>query len=338
MIATDRPATAPAAPSAAAPDGHATASAARAAGTPPTDPDGTAEAAMPASDTGGNAPGASSGAVGANAPAEPTGASVSDTRAAAPDAAPDAPTTSAPSPAAGAGLASDTAMVLAAGLGKRMRPLTVSQPKPMVRVAGKPLLDHALDRLAAAGVGKAVVNVHYLPEAIIAHVKNRRQPAITISDERERLLETGGGLVKAQEHLPDPFFCLNSDNIWLDGPINAFRRLSGAWDPALMDALLLLVPHTGARNFRGKGDFHMAPDGRLTRRRSGRIAPFVFTGIQLAAKHLLRDAPEGPFSTNVLWDRAVEEGRLYGCAFAGEWFEVGTPQAIGPTELALAGG
>ncbi len=235
-------------------------------------------------------------------------------------------------------LASDAAMVLAAGLGKRMRPLTASQPKPMVRVAGKPLLDHALDRLAEAGVARAVVNVHYLADAIEAHVKARTTPAVTISDERALLLETGGGMVRAQDLLPDPFFTVNSDNIWLDGPRNAFHDLSQAWDPARMDALLLVVRHTAALNFRGKGDFHMDGAGRLTRRRSGRIAPFIFTGVQLVSKRLLRDAPEGPFSTNLLWDRAIEEGRLYGVVFTGQWFEVGTPQAIAPTEAALAGG
>ncbi|HEY6817129.1 MAG TPA: nucleotidyltransferase family protein [Croceibacterium sp.] len=234
-------------------------------------------------------------------------------------------------------LVTDTAMVMAAGLGKRMRPLTVSQPKPMVRVAGKPLIDHALDRLGEAGIARAVVNVHYMPEAVEAHLKDRALPRVTISDERALLLETGGGLVKAQDLLPDPFFCVNSDNVWLDGPKNAFRELSDTWDPTRMDALLLLVPHTGARNFAGKGDFHMDGRGRLTRRRAGRIAPFIYTGIQLVAKRLLRDAPQGPFSTNLLWDRAIEEDRLYGAAFTGQWFEVGNPQAIAPTEAALAG-
>ena len=235
-------------------------------------------------------------------------------------------------------LASDTAMVLAAGLGKRMRPLTASQPKPMVRVAGKPLIDHALDRLAEAGIARAIVNVHYMADALEAHVRERKSPEILISDERELLLETGGGMIAAQDRLPDPFFCLNSDNLWLDGPKNAFAELSAAWDPDAMDALLLLVPHKSAANFKGKGDFHMDARGRISRRRSGRIAPYIFTGIQLVAKRLLRDAPEGPFSTNVLWSRAIEEERLYGVAFTGRWFEVGTPQAIRPTELALADG
>lgn len=235
-------------------------------------------------------------------------------------------------------LASDTAMVMAAGLGKRMRPLTASQPKPLVRVAGKPLIDHALDRLAEAGVAKAVVNMHYLADALEAHLKERKAPAVTLSDEREELLETGGGMIKAKSHLPDPFFCLNADNIWLDGPRNAFHDLSRVWNPEAMDALLLVVPHSRAANFTGPGDFHMDSLGRLRRRQSGRIAPFIYTGIQLVSHRLLREAPEGKFSTNVLWTRAMEEGRLYGTSFTGEWFEVGTPEAIKPTELALGRG
>lgn len=235
-------------------------------------------------------------------------------------------------------LVSDTAMVLAAGLGKRMRPLTASQPKPMVRVAGKPLIDHALDKLAEAGVARAVVNVHYYADVLEGHLAERKVPAISISDERELLLETGGGIIKAASLLPDPFFCLNADNIWLDGPKNAFRDLSERWDPTAMDALLLLVAHKQANNYAGKGDFHMNPHGRLTRRRSGKVAPYIFTGIQLVSKRLLRDAPQGPFSTNVLWDRAITEGRLYGLAFTGRWFEVGTPAAIKPTEQALTNG
>ncbi|MBO9499710.1 MAG: nucleotidyltransferase family protein [Novosphingobium sp.] len=226
-------------------------------------------------------------------------------------------------------------MILAAGLGKRMRPLTATQPKPMVRVAGKPLIDHVLDRLGSAGIAKAVVNVHYLPDQIETHLKARQNPSVSFSDERPLLLETGGGMVKAQELLPDPFFAVNADNLWLDGPYDAFRELSEMWDPKRMDALLLLVPHSGAFNYTGKGDFQMDPLGRIARRRSGRIAPFIYSGIQLVSKRLLRDAPEGPFSTNLLWSRAIEEGRLYGLCFSGQWFEVGEPGAIAPTEAAL---
>jgi MurNAc alpha-1-phosphate uridylyltransferase len=231
-------------------------------------------------------------------------------------------------------LASDTAMVMAAGLGKRMRPLTASQPKPMVRVAGKALIDYSLDHLADAGVAKAVVNVHYLADALEAHLLKRKAPAVVLSDERGQLLETGGGMVKANAAglLPDPFFCLNSDNIWLDGPRDVFAELSGRWNPDQMDALLLVVGHARALNYTGKGDFHLDPVGRVTRRRSGRIAPFIYTGIQIVSHRLLRDAPEGAFSTNLLWQRAIEEGRLFGVSHTGLWFEVGEPSAIAPTE------
>lgn len=237
-----------------------------------------------------------------------------------------------------AALASDTAMVMAAGLGKRMRPLTATQPKPLVRVAGKPLIDHSLDRLAEAGVARAVVNVHYLADALEAHLSHRKAPAITLSDERDLLLETGGGMVKAQPLLPDPFFCLNSDNVWLDGPQTAFAELSAAWDPARMDALLLLVRHPHAHNYQGAGDFRLDPVGRVSRRLPERVAPYIYTGIQLVAHSLLRDAPAGPFSTNVLWSRAIAEGRLHGVVHTGHWFEVGTPEAIAPTEAWLGRG
>lgn len=236
-------------------------------------------------------------------------------------------------------LVSDTAMVMAAGLGKRMRPLTATQPKPLVRVAGKPLIDYSLDHLGEAGVAKAVVNVHYLADALEAHLAQRkRAPAVQVSDERALLLETGGGMVRAQAMLPDPFFCLNSDNIWLDGPRNAFVELSDAWNAQEMDALLLLVRHPHAHNYEGEGDFHLDPLGRISRRRPGRIAPFIYTGIQLVSHRLLRDAPEGAFSTNVLWSRAIAEGRLHGLVHTGHWFEVGTPQAIAPTEEWLGRG
>ena len=237
-------------------------------------------------------------------------------------------------------LVSDTAMLMAAGLGKRMRPLTATTPKPLVRVAGKPLIDRALDRIEDAGIEKALVNVHYLADAIEAHVGPRKAPAISFSDERDQLLETGGGMVKAQAagQLPDPFFACNADSIWLDGPRNAFAELSARWDPERMDALLLVVSHVRAFNFDGTGDFYMDAAGRLTRKQPERIAPFIYTGIQVVSHRLLRDAPEGKFSTNILWDRAIGEGRLFGLAFTGEWYEVGTPQHIAPTEEALRGG
>ncbi|KMS59097.1 mannose-1-phosphate guanylyltransferase [Novosphingobium barchaimii LL02] len=230
-------------------------------------------------------------------------------------------------------LASDTAMILAAGLGKRMRPLTASQPKPLVRVAGKSLIDHALDKAGAAGIAHAVVNAHYMADALEGHLKVRKSaPQVALSDERDQLLETGGGMVRAASLLPDPFFCLNSDNIWIDGPTDVFSELSQCWDAERMDALLLVVPHTRARNYRGEGDFHLDAAGRVSRRRQSRVAPFIYTGIQLVSKRLLRDAPEGAFSTNVLWSRAIEEGRLYGVSHMGLWCEVGEPSAIKPTE------
>ncbi|TCD05054.1 nucleotidyltransferase family protein [Erythrobacteraceae bacterium CFH 75059] len=235
-------------------------------------------------------------------------------------------------------LASDTAMVMAAGLGKRMRPLTATQPKPLVRVAGKPLIDHCLDRLHDAGIRRAVVNVHYLADVLEAHLRTRAAPAITISDERACLLETGGGMVHAQPHLPDPFFCVNSDNLWLDGPRSALEELSARWDPAAMDALLLLVNHGLAGQYRGAGDFAMDGAGRLSRRRPGRVAPFIYTGIQLVSHRLLREPPGAVFSTNMLWDRALSEGRLFGLAFTGLWSEVGTPQAVASAETMLVHG
>ncbi len=234
-------------------------------------------------------------------------------------------------------LASDTAMVLAAGIGKRMRPLTVTRPKPMVKVLGKPLIDHALDRLLDAGITKAVVNAHYLADQLEAHLSHRKAPVVAMSDERAALLETGGGMVKAMKAglLPDPFFALNSDNLWLDGPINAFAELSNAWDAERMDALLLVVRHQVAHNYRGIGDFHLDAVGRVSRRTHGRVAPYIYSGIQLVSHRLLRDAPPGAFSTNILWNRAIEEGRLFGHVHTGEWIEVGEPSHIAPAEALL---
>lgn len=237
------------------------------------------------------------------------------------------------------GLASDTAMVMAAGLGTRMRPLTDTVPKPLVRVAGKPLIDHSLDAMGEAGVARAVVNVHYLPDLLERHLAERAVlPAVSISDERDLLMETGGGMIKAWPLLPDPFFCLNSDNIWTDGPLSVFHALSHVWQPQAMDALLLVVPHSRAGNYAGKGDFHLDPQGRISRRQGDDAAPFIYTGIQIVSHRLLRDAPSGPFSTNVLWQRAIDEGRLFGLEHQGEWFEVGDPAAIAPTEARLARG
>ena len=233
-------------------------------------------------------------------------------------------------------LVADTAMVMAAGLGKRMRPLTASRPKPLILVGGKPLIAHTLDRMADAGLARAVVNVHYLADAIEAWLGQYDRLAVAISDERAALLETGGGMVKAQAMLPDPFFCLNSDVVWLDGPRSVFTELSSAWDPAQMDALLLVVRFNDTHNYDGKGDFHLDPLGRISRRRPSRIAPYIYTGIQIVSHRLLRDPPSAAFGTMQLWERAIAEGRLYGCVHTGEWCEVGSPEMIVPTEALLA--
>ena len=230
-----------------------------------------------------------------------------------------------------------TAMIMAAGLGKRMRPLTATKPKPLIEVGGKTLLDHVLEKLRVAGVKKVVVNVHYLADALEAHLSSRAHGLeVIISDERELLMETGGGLVQAAPLIDsDPFLALNSDNLWIDGPADTLKLLASQWDGSRMDALLLLVPQARALNHKGMGDFHMDRSGRIRRREKSHVAPFVFTGIQMVSKRLLRDPPAGPFSTNILWDRAMEEGRCFGAVHQGLWFDVGTPQSIHMTETAL---
>ena len=230
-----------------------------------------------------------------------------------------------------------TAMIMAAGLGKRMRPLTATKPKPLIEVAGQSLLDHVLERLKAAGVKRVVVNVHYLADAVEAHLGTRSHGLeIAISDERKLLMETGGGMVQAEPLIDaDPFLVVNSDNLWIDGPADTLKLLASHWDDSKMDALLLLVPLARAENHKGMGDFHMGRTGRLRRRDKSRVAPFVFTGIQMVSKRLLRDAPEGPFSTNILWNRAIEEGRCFGAVHQGLWFDVGTPRSITMTEATL---
>lgn len=228
-------------------------------------------------------------------------------------------------------------MVLAAGFGERMRPLTDRMPKPLVPVAGKPLLDHVLDRLADAGVERAVVNVHYLADMIERHVHGRARPEITISDEREVLLDTGGGVVKALPALgAAPFFHINSDTIWIDGVKPNLERLAEAFDPARMDALLLLAPAAGSIGYAGKGDFLMGADGRLTRRSEREIAPFVYAGAAILRPELFKGAPAGKFSLTRLFDRAADAGRLCGLRLEGVWMHVGTPPAIAEAEAAIA--
>ena len=232
------------------------------------------------------------------------------------------------------------AMVLAAGLGKRMRPLTATRPKPLVEVAGRTMLDRALDRIRAAGVARAVVNVHYLADRVEAHLAARDQRIdVRLSDERGELLETGGGVAKALPLIgADPFYVVNSDNLWIDGPVDTLKLLAQRWDGAQMDALLLLVPLARAQGYDGSGDFHMDPGGKLKRRNAMRVAPFVFSGLQMLSKRLLDGAPDGPFSLNWAYDKALADGRLYGLVHQGLWFHVGTPQAVTATEALLANG
>jgi MurNAc alpha-1-phosphate uridylyltransferase len=226
-----------------------------------------------------------------------------------------------------------TAMVLAAGLGTRMRPLTHKVPKPLVPLKGKPLIDHALDRLAAGGIKRAVVNVHHFADQIEAHVAGRKKPAITISDERSELLDTGGGVVKALPLLGrDPFVIHNSDSVWVDGLGSNIARLISAFDPDRMDSLMLLALGATSLGYDGHGDFVMDQDGALERRGERREAPFAFTGVSIAHPRLFEDAPDGRFSLNVLWNRAIDRKRLFGLRLDGVWMHVGTPQAVEDAE------
>jgi MurNAc alpha-1-phosphate uridylyltransferase len=229
-----------------------------------------------------------------------------------------------------------TAMVLAAGLGTRMRPLTDRMPKPLVSVAGKALLDHVLDALAEAGVERAIVNVHYLADQIERHVAGRASPKIVISDERDVVLDTGGGVVKALPLLGhEPFFHLNSDTMWIDGVRPNLSRLADAFDPARMDMLLLLAPTASSIGYAGHGDFAMASDGTLRRRKEREIVPFVYAGAAILSPGLFAGAPQGKFSLNEIFDRAIEVNRLFGLRLEGVWMHVGTPDAIPAAEAAI---
>ena len=228
------------------------------------------------------------------------------------------------------------AMVLAAGLGLRMRPLTDNTPKPLVEVAGRPLLDHVLDKLAEAGVRDAVVNVHYLPDQIIRHVADRRLPKVTISDERDVVLGTGGGVVKALPLLGDaPFYHLNADTMWIDGVRPNLARLAEAFDPARMDILLLMAPTAHSIGYSGGGDYAMLPDGALRKRRENQVVPFVYAGVAILSPALFVGAPQGEFSLTRLFDRANEQERLYGLRLDGLWMHVGTPDAVRAAEEAF---
>jgi MurNAc alpha-1-phosphate uridylyltransferase len=229
-----------------------------------------------------------------------------------------------------------TAMVLAAGFGVRMRPLTDNRPKPLVEVAGKPLLDHVLDRLREVGVKAAVVNVHYLPDQIIQHVATRGAPRVIISDERDVVLGTGGGVVKALPLLGSaPFFHLNADTMWIDSVQPNLARLAEAFDPAKMDILLLMAPTASSIGYAGAGDYAMMTDGTLRKRKEHQVVPFVYAGAAIMAPGIFKDAPQGEFSLTKIFDRANEQERLFGLRLEGVWMHVGTPDAVGAAEAAL---
>lgn len=226
------------------------------------------------------------------------------------------------------------AFVLAAGLGKRMRPITATMPKPLVEVAGRALIDHALDRASEGGIATAVVNVHYLADLIEGHLGRRAQaPDILISDEREALLETGGGVKKALPLLgSEPFVVFNSDSFWLEGPKSNLTRLIGGWKPNDMDILLLVAPSATSLGYDGAGDFVMDSDGRLQRRGEREVAPFIYAGVAILKPELFIGTPDGAFSLNLLFDRAIERERLFGLRLDGQWLHVGTPEAVAAAE------
>ena len=230
-----------------------------------------------------------------------------------------------------------SAIVLAAGLGTRMRPYNGHIPKPLVAVGGKCLIDYGLDRLADAGVERAVVNVHHLADAIERHLAARQKPRIVISDERGELLGTGGGIAKALRQLGEaPFFLVNSDTLWLDGVKPNFARLAENFDPRSMDALLLLAPTAGSLGYEGRGDYAMLPDGRLQRRAEQEVVPFIYAGAAILSPALFAAAPASAFPLTQLFDRAGEAGRLFGLRLEGTWMHVGTPEAVAAAETALA--
>ncbi|MES2781245.1 MAG: nucleotidyltransferase family protein [Pseudomonadota bacterium] len=232
----------------------------------------------------------------------------------------------------------DTAMIMAAGKGTRMMPLTADRPKPLIEVGGVALLDHVLDHLRDAGIGRIVVNVHYRAEQVEQHLAASASDLdVRISDERDLLRDTGGGLVHALPIISDdPFICVNADNWWTNSGENAISRLMAAWDDDRMDVLMLLIPLEAAYNSQGIGDFNMDADGRLSRRQGNAPATYVWTGIQMLSKRLIIDPPEDVFSTNLFWDRAIAEGRCMGIVHDGLWFDVGYPAAIAATEAKLA--
>ena len=222
-----------------------------------------------------------------------------------------------------------TAMILAAGRGERMQPLTALKPKPLIEVMGRPMIERSLDRLALAGVERAAVNTHYLADKLHARLEKRTVPEIVTVHEAETLLDTGGGVANALEHLGDaPFYVLNGDVFWLDGYTPALSRLAAAWDDTRMDALLLMAPTAWAIGYEGRGDFVLDIAGRAQRRPECEVAPHAFTGLQILHPRLFKDVPDGPFSLNLLYDRAIAAERLYGLPHDGLWFHIGTPDDL----------
>ncbi|WP_230529868.1 nucleotidyltransferase family protein [Microvirga roseola] len=230
-----------------------------------------------------------------------------------------------------------TAIILAAGLGKRMLPITSTMPKPLVKVAGETLIDFALNRLDEAGIEQVVVNAHHFADMLEAHLKSRTRPRIVISDERDELLETGGGVKKALPLLGNgPFITFNSDSLWIEAGEPNLRRLVTAWDPERMDILMLVAPLSTSIGYEGYGDFHQDPEGRLRRRGTDPSASFVYAGVAIVKPELVSGTPEGPFSANAFYDRAIAKDRLYGLCLEGQWLHVGEPHAIAEAEKCLA--
>ena len=223
---------------------------------------------------------------------------------------------------------SPTAMVLAAGLGTRMRPLTLAKPKPLFEVGGRTMLDHALDKLKDVGLRRVVVNVFYLAEQIEAHLAKRSDLDIIISRETE-LLDTGGGIKNALPYFEDkPFFALNADLPWRDGPTPSLHRMANAWDPARMDVALLLMPTGKARGFHGKGDFMLEPDGRVWRKEAPETRSHVLISAQILKPHLIDEVPEKVFSNNKIWSTVEARNKLYGVEHSGTCYHVGTPEDL----------
>ncbi|SDO59936.1 nucleotidyltransferase family protein [Phyllobacterium sp. OV277] len=232
----------------------------------------------------------------------------------------------------------DTAMILAAGLGKRMRPITDTIPKPLVKVAGKSLIDWGLDSLAAAGVGRTVVNVHYLADQVESHLKLRRTPAITVSDERTELLDSAGGIINALSLIgSEAFYILNADTFWIEGSRPNLVRLAEAWDASKMDILLMIARMDQATGYEGHGDFTVAADGTLQRFRTDDASPYIYAGAAITHPRLFAGKTAARSSLNRYFDEAISAGRLYGMPMQGHWLTVGTPEAIGEAEAAIAG-